>query len=405
MSGFVSALMVVGLLGATGGAPVGAPTPVEVRAQPCGPVVTQPLVEAPWGLTRLRPDLAWPLTEGAGVTVAVIDSGVSPASPSLSGKVAPGIDYVDPTAGPGQCDENGHGTLIAGIIAGRETVSGGFRFYGVAPEATIVPVRVLRDQQRSFESDLSDRIANAIRWAVDVGRADVINLSLTTEPNADLAAAVRHAIDQHVVVVAAAGNEGTSQQPGQQTYPAAYPGVIGVAGVDMQDRHVSSSTSGDYVDVAAPGVRIAGPSPQGGGFLFSADGGTSFATAYVSGVAALVRAYYPDLTPDQVTQRIEQTAEHPAQQWNSDVGYGVVDPARAVGSLAEPAGVAPGQAGAGSSPRAGMAPVAAPVQTGQGLTIAAAWIAGAGVVVVFGVLVGSSVARRGRKRNWRVNRL
>jgi type VII secretion-associated serine protease mycosin len=387
---FVASVVAAGMLGFGGGALAGVTVPAKAATPACGPVVTQPLVEPPWGLTRLRPDLAWPLTEGAGVRVAVIDSGVSATPPSLSGKVLPGIDYVDPSAGPGQCDENGHGTLIAGIIAGRDTVSGGFRFYGVAPGATIVPVRVLRDQQRSFQSDLSSRIATAIRWAVDVGGAKVINLSLTTEPTPDLAAAIQHAIGKGVVVVAAAGNEGTSQQPGQLTYPAAYPGVIGVAGVDQQDQHVQSSTAGNYVAVAAPGVRIAGPSPQGGGFLFSADGGTSFATAYVSGVAALVRAYYPDLMPDQVTQRITGTAEHPAQGWNAQVGYGIVDPARAVGAIVEPTGAARVPAGhLAAQPR--------PVPAGRALTIAAGSVAGAGVLVVFGVLVGGSLARRRRR--------
>jgi membrane-anchored mycosin MYCP len=386
---FVARLAVAGLLGLVAGAPAGVVEPALAATPACGPVVTQPLVEPPWGLTRLRPDLAWPLTEGAGVKVAVIDSGVSVDHPSLRGKVLPGIDYVDTGKGPGQCDENGHGTLIAGIIAGRETVSGGFRFYGVAPAATIVPVRVLRDQQRSFESDLSGRIATAIRWAVDVGGAGVINLSLTTEPTADLAAAIQHAIAKGVVVVAAAGNEGTSEQPGQLTYPAAYPGVIGVAGVDQQDQHVSSSTSGDYVDVAAPGVRIAGPSPEGGGFLFSADGGTSFATAYVSGVAALVRAYYPKLKPDQVTERITETAEHPAQSWNPQVGYGVVDPARAVGAIVAPTG-------GGRAPVGGIAAIPPPVPENRGLILAAGSIGAAGVLLVFGVLLGGSVARRRR---------
>jgi type VII secretion-associated serine protease mycosin len=371
-----------------------------VQARVCGPVVTQPLVEPPWGLTRLRPDLAWPLTRGAGVRVAVIDSGVSDDHASLRGKVLSGIDYVSPGAGPGlgRCDENGHGTLIAGIIAGRETVSGGFRFYGVAPDATIVPIRVLRDQQVTFETDLSARIADAIRWAVDVAHADVINLSLTTQPTPSLQSAIQHALNQRVVVVAAAGNEGASQQPGQLTYPAAYPGVIGVAGVDQQDQHVDSSTSGDYVDVAAPGVRIAGPSPAGGGFLFSQSGGTSFATAYVTGVAALIRAYYPDISPDQVTQRIEQTAEHPAQGWNSEVGYGVVDPVRAVGLLTDTSG-RPGIA-AGH-----MASIAQPPADNPTLTYAALSIAGSGVVMVFAVLAGVVVARRGRRRAWRVDRL
>jgi type VII secretion-associated serine protease mycosin len=364
----------------------------------CGPVVTEPLVEPPWPLTRLRPDLAWPLTRGAGVTVAVIDSGVSAEHPSLRGSVLPGTDFVNSAAGPGQCDENGHGTLIAGLIAGRETISAGFRFHGVAPEARIVPIRVLRDQRRSFEDDLSLRIATAIRWAVDVGRADVINRSLTTLPTPQLEAAIRHAVDRRVVVVAAAGNEGQSGQPGQPAYPAAYDGVIGVASIGTADEHVDSSSTGTFVDVAAPGVRIAGPSPTGGGFLFSEEGGTSFAAGYVSGVAALVRAYHPDLTPDQVTARITQTAEHPPDRWNPRLGYGVVNPARAVGALQ--VAVAPPPVLAD-----GIRPQAAPTAAEDAPTVAAAWIVAIGATVVVVILAAVPVTRRGRQRRWRIGPL
>jgi type VII secretion-associated serine protease mycosin len=365
----------------------------RAAAAACGPVVTDPLVEPPWGLTRLRPDLAWPLTSGAGVRVAVIDSGVSPDHPSLRGKVVAGRDLLAPPTGLGQCDENGHGTLIAGIIAGREVVSGGFRFHGVAPGASIVPVRVLRDQRRTFEADLSSRIATAIRWAVDEGSADVVNLSLTTPDTAALRRAVEHALAQGVVLVAAAGNEGGTQQ-GQAAYPAAYPGVIGVAGVGTQDEHITSSSPGPHVDVAAPGVRVAGPSPAGDGFLYTEEGGTSFATAYVSGVAALIRGYAPELTPAQVVARITQTADHPADVWNPQVGYGVVDPVRAVATLAQD-GAVPAR-----EPGEMPALVAAP-EPDRRTAILAAWIAAAGVFVILLTLVAVPVARRGRQRRWR----
>lgn len=372
-------------------------TAAHAQAAACGPVVTQPLAEPPWPLTRLRPDLAWPLTKGAGVRVAVVDSGVSSDHPSLTGKVQPGVDFVNPAAGPGLCDENGHGTLIAGIIAGRESVSAGFRFHGVAPEATIVPVRVLRDQRRSFENDLSQRIAAAIRWAVDIGRADVINLSLTTVPTSQLRGAVAHALDRGVVVVAAAGNEGEPDQ-GQAVYPAAYDGVIGVASIDRDDAHVSSSSTGTHIDVAAPGVRIAGPSPAGGGYLFSEEGGTSFAAAFVSGVAALIRARDPALTPQQVAERITQTAQHPIDQWNPEVGYGVVDPARAVGSLR----VAPVPR---EAPAEQVRLRAEPAPADRSLTVAATWIAATGAVTVVVVLTAVPISRRGRQRRWRAGRI
>jgi type VII secretion-associated serine protease mycosin len=368
----------------------------------CGPRITAPLAEPAWAQTRLRPDLAWPLSTGTGVTVAVIDSGVSADHPALAGKVLRGRDYLLAQGGDGHCDENGHGTLIAGIIAGREETSAGFRFFGVAPGAQILPVRVLLDQQRSSDPALSGRIADAIRWVVDVGHAEVINLSLTTPPTPGLAAAVQYAIQSDAVVVAAAGNTGdigTGNGTDHAVYPAAYPGVLAVAGTDANDQHVSTSTAGPFVDVAAPGLRIAGPSPAGGGYLFAAEGGTSFAAAYVSGVAALIRGYDPGLSPAQVSQRITETAQHPAGRWNPEVGSGVVDPVRAVGALV------PAVAGAGRA--AGNASLRIPVvhRTGPSATMVAAVLVAAGSVVVAGlVLAAVPIVRRGRSRAWRTGR-
>jgi type VII secretion-associated serine protease mycosin len=386
------ALCLAGALGPAAQASAGPPTRHELA--PCGPEITDPLAEPPWPLTRLRPDLAWPLTRGAGVTVAVIDSGVSADHPALAGQVLPGADYVLPSGGLGDCDENGHGTLIAGIIAGRQTASSGYRFSGMAPDAKIVPVRVLRDQRRSFEADLSNRIATAIRWVVDARGAGVINLSLTTPPTPQLFAAIQYALSKRAVVVAAAGNEGDSTQSGQPSYPAAYDGVIAVAGVDSHDERVSSSTAGDYVDVAAPGESIAGPSPAGGGYLFSKEGGTSFAAAYVSGVAALIRAYDPSLLPGQVGQRIMETADHPAEIWNPGVGYGVVNPRQAVGALRLPP-----SAGRVAAPR--VEPPPPRVDQLRAVTVAAGWVAAGGAAASMLVLLGVPVVRRGRRRGWR----
>jgi type VII secretion-associated serine protease mycosin len=319
---------------------------------------------------------------------------VSADHPALAGKVLPGADYVLPGGGPGDCDENGHGTLVAGLIAGRETSSAGYRFSGIAPDAKIVPVRVLRDQSRTFESDLSRRIANAIRWVVDARGARVINLSLTTPPTPELAAAVTYALGKGAVVVAAAGNEGGSSQSGQPEYPAAYDGVLAVAGVDAHDERVNSSSAADYVDVAAPGERISGPSPAGGGYLFSAEGGTSFAAAYISGVAALIEAYEPGISPSQVDQLITDTADHPADIWNSRVGYGVVNPIDAVGALRLTSGGGPGGLPRARPPT----PRADPL---HGVRIAAGWIALAGAATTALVLLAVPVVRRGRRRGWR----
>ncbi|HEX6683116.1 MAG TPA: type VII secretion-associated serine protease mycosin [Candidatus Limnocylindrales bacterium] len=363
----------------------------SAAAAACGPVVAQPLAEAPWPMARLRADYAWPLTTGAGVTVAVIDSGVSSDHPTLAGKVLPGTDLVTP--GAGNCDENGHGTLIAGIIAGRQNTSNGYLFQGIAPGANVVPVRVLRDQRRTFEQEMPGRIAAAIRFAVDQGGARVINLSLSTIDNPELASAVRYALDRGVVLVAAAGNESSPDAP---VFPAAYEGVIGVAAIDRQDKHVGTSTAGPHVDLAAPGVQIAGPSPAGGGYLFSEEGGTSFAAAYVSGVAALIRSYDPSLTPQQVARRLTDTADHPAEIWNAAVGFGVVNPQRAVGALRTQAAEPP--------PAAQVVPEQPdpdPLRHAKSVATIVA-VSGAGAVIL--ALLGVAGWRRGRARGWRPSR-
>lgn len=391
MSAARAAASMVALLAAF--AVVAPAAPVAAAPATCGPVIPDALAEEPWALNRLRPDLAWPLSTGAGVTVAVIDSGSSADHATLTGKVRPGIDYVVP-GGDGSCDENGHGTLIAGIIAAREATSGGFRYYGVAPGATIVPVRVLRDQQRAFGGELSEQVATAIRYSVDNARATVINLSLTTESSPELQAAVKYAHDRGAVLVAAAGNGGGT---GGAQFPAAYPEVIAVAGVDTGDKHVDSSSSGDYVDVAAPGDRISGPSPRGGGYLYSTEGGTSFAAAYVTGVAALVRSYDRSLTPAQVADRLAQTADHPAGLRNAEVGHGVVNPARAVGAVGAGAGLAAGGPAAERLP-APDAAAADPLAMARG---AAVWITGGVALAVVLLLVAIPVIRNGRSRRWR----
>jgi membrane-anchored mycosin MYCP len=294
----------------------------------CGPTFTDQLSETPWPLQRLKPEAAWPLSRGQGVVVAVIDSGVSTTHDKLAGQVLKGADFVDP-AGLGDCDNAGHGTLVAGVIAGKDSPES--PFHGVAPAAKILPVKVLPDTKKSNDPALPKRIADAIVWAVNHS-ATVINLSLTTADTPELAAAVQYAASKEIVLVAAAGNEGDTPRAGLKVYPAAYDNVIAVAGVDQNGAHVSASNAGDYVDVAAPGLGVAGPSTQGNGYALDPKGGTSFAAAYVSGVAALIRAR-EKLSARDVARRLTMTADAPAEGSNEQVGAGVVNPYRAVASI------------------------------------------------------------------------
>ncbi|MGI5525198.1 type VII secretion-associated serine protease mycosin [Micromonospora sp. CA-259024] len=382
LSGTLAALLGSGLV---------APSPAAAAPPNCGPAGEEGLAETPWALRRLEPSSAWPLSRGAGVTVAVIDSGVSATHPLLKGQVLEGRDFNDLPANQGQCDMVGHGTMIAGIIAGREGT--GVPFSGIAPAARILPIRVLPDLKDTNDPLLPVQIAAAIDWAVAQG-ADVINLSLTTIPRPELTAAVERALAKRVVLVAAAGNrtEDSQNRPG---YPAAYPGVIAVGGVDEQGGHVGTSISGDYVDIAAPGLNIIGPAPQGAGYRAEPNGGTSYAAAYVSGAAALVRAAYPSLSPQQVAERLERTADNPPAGHNADIGYGVVNPYRAVSSLL----------GTRTNPPATALPAPAvrddPL---SGQRTAAIWAAAIGGLLTVLLLIARPIVTRGRQRGWRPGR-
>lgn len=365
--------------------------PAPVRAAPkCGPSGERAPTTTPWPLRRLEPSAAWRMTRGSGVLVAVIDSGVSATHPALRGRVRDGRDFSGLPQRDGQCDLAGHGTMVAGIIAGR--AEGGTPFTGIAPSARILPLRVLPDTRRTNDESLPGQIAQAIRYAVD-NDAEVINLSLETLPTPQLAAAVEYALDNRVVVVAAAGNQ--QQQRDQPAYPAGYPGVIAVAGIDEQGGHVGTSISGDYVDIAAPGHNIVAPAPGGSGWLTEPEGGTSFAAAYVSGAAALVRATHPELSPAQVASRLTRTADAPPEGRNDQVGYGVVNPYRAVSNLL----------GTRSDPplEAMAEPVPVPDPWARDRVVAI-WAAAVGALLAVVLLVSRPVVRLGRRRGWRPGR-
>ncbi|GAA4897524.1 type VII secretion-associated serine protease mycosin [Stackebrandtia albiflava] len=319
-------LLLATLLGTTAALAVAAPA----SAADCEPLTRESeLDHVPWGQRRLAPERVWPFTTGEGVTVAVIDSGVSDSHEVLAGKVSVGENLVDDDLSAG-CDLVGHGTSIAGIIAGRTASDSPFT--GMAPEADILSIRVMPDLRPVNGEEIPARLATAIRQAVDAG-ADVINLSIQVSHAKVLENAVAYAADNDVVLVAAAGNRGGEDGDNRPQYPAAYDedALLAVTAVDPEGRPTETSNSGDYLDLAAPGVEIVGPGPEGDGYTGGeAATGTSFATAFVSGTAALLRARFPDATAAQLTARMIATAEHPAGAWNPQVGFGMVDPYRAV---------------------------------------------------------------------------
>ncbi|MCF3961379.1 type VII secretion-associated serine protease mycosin [Streptomyces fuscigenes] len=281
------------------------------------------LAGTPWPLQRVLFDELWKDTKGKGVRVAVIDTGVDTKNPQLTGAVdaKSGKDYLGKTHGT--TDTVGHGTKVAGIIAARPRAGTGF--VGLAPEATIIPIR----QNDEKNSGKSDSMAEAVTYAVQQG-ADVINISQDTAeplgPDSTLAKAVRAALDHQVVVVASAGNDGADGR-NRATYPAAFPGVLAVAASDRDNERAAFSQSGSFVGVAAPGVDIVSTVPGGGQCL---DNGTSFSAPYVSGVAALLRAEHPKWTAREIVAQIEQTAERSVNGHDDFVGWGVVDAVAAV---------------------------------------------------------------------------
>lgn len=275
--------------------------------------------DAQWPLQRLDAAEAWRLSQGAGVTVAVLDSGVDADHPDLAGRVLPGADFVA-GRGDGRRDldtARKHGTAMAAMIAGDASDRAGTA--GLAPAARILPIRV-HDAQRPVPSEA---MARAIRYAVDHG-AGVINISLAgPAPLPGEEDAVRYAQQRNVLVVAGAGNSGSAGNP--RLYPAAYPGVLAVAAVDARDRPWPHSQRGPQIVLAAPGVRVGSPGPEGYGLA----SGTSDASAYVSASAALVRSRFPRLTAAQVAHRLTRTATG-AGRWDGRVGYGVVQPVAAL---------------------------------------------------------------------------
>ncbi|MFD4832507.1 type VII secretion-associated serine protease mycosin [Streptomyces uncialis] len=291
----------------------------------------------PWALQRVLLDELWAQSTGKGVQVAVIDTGVDIKNPQLTRAVdtSKGLNSLPPKPkdddgepvprgkADGTSDTVGHGTRVAGIIAARPAKGTGF--VGLAPAARIIPVH----QNDAYGNGTAATLARAIRHAVDEG-ADVINISQDTanavKPTDALRQEVEAALDKDVVVVASAGNDGLGGNV-KETYPASYPGVLAVAASDRNNERAPFSQSGEFVGVAAPGVDMVSTVPGGG---HCSDNGTSFAAPYVAGVAALVKAKHPDWTARQIVAQIQQTAERSVAGHDRLVGWGVVDPVRAL---------------------------------------------------------------------------
>lgn len=291
----------------------------------------------PWALQRVLLDELWRQSTGRGVRVAVIDTGVDVKNPQLKSAVdvSKGRNLLPKNLKDdngnkvkrgkenGTTDEVGHGTRVAGIIAARPAKDTGF--VGLAPDATLIPI-----QQNDAEGNgTAQTLATAINHAV-AADADIINISQDTanavKPTPILKQAVDRALAREKVIVASAGNDGLGGNV-KRTYPASFEGVLAVAASDRNNERASFSQSGEFVGVAAPGVDMISTVPGGG---HCSDNGTSFAAPYVAGVAALIKSKHRDWTSRQITAQIKQTAERSVSGHDRLVGWGVVDPVRAL---------------------------------------------------------------------------
>ncbi|MBJ8338575.1 type VII secretion-associated serine protease mycosin [Antrihabitans sp. YC3-6] len=332
--------------------------------------------EPPPGHRLVDISAAWQFSRGAGQKVAVIDTGVN-KHPRLPG-LQPGGDYVASDS-DGTVDCDGHGTLVAGIIAATPSPADGFS--GVAPEAQILAIRQYsaayepKDTQKPIPGVLASAgygnaqtMASAVVRAVELG-ATVINISEVAcgtagadLGDAALGAAVKFAYDRNVVVVAAAGNVDSDTACKDQNPPPLgsfagdpdwltvrtvatpawfSPYVLSVASVTKDGMPAPYSLSGPWVGIAAPGEDVISldSKPGGVGLINAQQGeggstgpyfGTSFAAPYVSGLAALVRSRFPALDAQQVMDRITRTAHGPGAGRDNQIGAGVIDPLAAL---------------------------------------------------------------------------
>jgi serine protease len=279
------------------------------------PPSSDPYRSQQWALTNVAFEhAAAPVAGCPNQVVAVIDTGVQQSHPDLSGRVRTGAVF-GPT-GSATTDPNGHGTHVAGIVAAG--VGNGVGTTGAAANVEILPVKVLDADGSGYSSDVADGIA----WAADNG-ATVINLSLGgSHPSSLQRTAIQYARSNGIVVVAAAGNGGAG---GPTNYPAAFEEVIAVAATTSNNIRADFSTTGSYVDLAAPGSQILSTYPAS---TYKTLSGTSMATPYVAAAAALVLSAHPEYsTPQEVCTQLVRTAlDRGAPGTDVEYGHGLIRP-------------------------------------------------------------------------------
>ena len=372
---------------------------------------TNPVYDKEWALsqfnvTAIRSQYQ---ARGNGVTVAVIDSGVDSTQPDLQGSLVPGVNVTvpeSPTSDTNDTSSEYHGTSVAADIAAHAhgDPNNPQGMYGLATQAKIMPIK------DGGDSAASAATATGIRYATDHG-VRVINLSeASTSPSSLVTDAINYALSKNIVVIAGTGNTAGSGGDNAVNAYATVPGVIDVAAID-QNGHVDQySHYGSDVTVAAPGVDIEVPYPNG---QYGLRSGSSQAAPWVAGEAALIIGKHPDWTAGQVVRVIiDNTVQATGQRVDDHVGYGVIDPLKALGAAAPsdssnplggPAvsvGASPGDSASGNASGVGVGGASTPAAVSSGKSSSNVGLyagLGVGVLVLIGLIV--FLITRGKNNN------
>jgi subtilisin family serine protease len=323
------------LAGAAGAVLLGLLPALPARAAPADIVRSQ----QQWVLGMMHVPDAWQVSQGSGVVVAVIDSGVNPAVSDLVGSVHTGPDYTGVHTSQNDPNWGLHGTWMASMIAGHGHDGGADGVIGIAPAAKILSIRVIPDKEdpgyRAYNNEPEQRIQNELAEGIDTAvkdHAKVISMSIGySAPSGMVRAAIDYAYQHGVVLVASSGNSGDndtkhaarSASLAPVSFPAEYPGVLGVGAVTGTGQPASFSSGNLSVRVAAPGKSV--PAQGRNGLYYTVDG-TSPACALVAGVAALIESKYPTISPALVTQAMTSTAQQSGPGgYDVLTGFGIVD--------------------------------------------------------------------------------
>ncbi|MGW1430948.1 type VII secretion-associated serine protease mycosin [Streptomyces sp. NPDC002431] len=369
----------------------------------------------------MKAEQMWEVSTGENVTVAVIDSGVNSSNPDLVGQVRKGLDLALGSPGDERVDYEGHGTAMAGLIAGTGRSGNGDGAFGLAPGSKILPIR-LRDDAGKVNGAVGSEhfgedVSKGIRFAVDHD-AKVINISQGDETGSrEISEAVKYALGRGALIFAAVGNSG--DKGNGLEYPAATPGVVGVGAIGKDVEKTEESQHGPQVDLSAPGEDMVHACDGKTGLCKSH--GTSDASAIASASAALIWSKHPDWTNNQVLRVMLNTAGKPKSgaERNDYVGYGAVRPRIALKAPGDPGPAdvyplpdlaaaespSPSPAGASSERPSGAAAADAPATAaptadasgrggGTGL-----WIGLATGVVVLAGAVAVALAARSRRHS------